>query len=171
MEKTELFQQLADRNGWRFVMEEGRPYFMKMEGGYAVPDEKTSEEDKELLANIIAEGSIEMQNLILNCWRNNINISGPCSGIREFHDKPPINLHFAFIGPKEIVKPLSESITAIYPDFGHFLREKDNQVRYDINYFLDNKELTADEADQIFSVFNEQLNKVLASKKGLTIGG
>jgi hypothetical protein len=170
MEATETYKQLAERNNWELSISDNRPYFMK-NGRYAVPDDQTSEEDKELLANIIAEGSIEMANLILNCWKNNIEISGPCSGIREFHDKQPFSLHFSFLGPAEIIKPLADRIQAIFPNFSHLLREKDNKVRYDINYFLDNKELTADEADQIFSVFNEQLNQVLESKKGLTIGG
>lgn len=168
MEATETYKQLAERNNWDLSISDNRPYFMK-NGKYAVPDEQTSEEDKQLLANIIAEGSIEMANLILNCWKNNIEISGPCSGIREFHNKQPFSLHFSFAGPAEVIKPLHDSIKAIFPNFSHLLREKNNQVRYDINYFLDNKELTADEADQIFSVFNEQLNQVLESKKGLTI--
>ena len=170
MEATETYKQLAERNNWELSISDNRPYLMK-NGKYAVPDEQTSEEDKELLANIIAEGSIEMANLILNCWKNNIEISGPCSGIREFHDKQPFSLHFSFNGPAEIIKPLANSIQAIFPNFSHLLREKNNQLRYDVDYFLDKKELTADEADQIFAVFNEQLNKVLTSKKGLTIGG
>ena len=53
----ELYKALAERNGWNFSMSNNRPYFMK-NGNYAIPDENTSEEDKELLASIIAEGSI-----------------------------------------------------------------------------------------------------------------
>ena len=161
MEKTELFQQLADRNGWRFVMEEGRPYFMKMEGGYAVPDEKTSEEDKELLANIIAEGSIEMQNLILNCWRNNINISGPCSGIREFHENLPFALHFSFKAQKDIIEPLYNSLQTELSALNHMYREENDLIRYDITYPLNGNGLSTQQSNEIFSIIKNQLQTVL----------
>ena len=63
----EVYKKLAERNGWRFAMQDDRPYFMK-DGNYATPDETTSEEDKELLATIISEGSDEMKQLILSIF-------------------------------------------------------------------------------------------------------
>ena len=82
-----IYKALAERNNWSFSWngEVGnRPYFMK-NGNYAVPDETTSLEDKELLAEIISEGSNEMKKLIVDCWNNGVKISGPCSGIKEYH--------------------------------------------------------------------------------------
>ena len=52
----EEYKALAERNNWNYVVEDGRPYFMKKDGGYAIPDENTTEEDKEMLAEAIAEG-------------------------------------------------------------------------------------------------------------------
>lgn len=55
----EIYSQLANRNGWSYSLIDGRPYFIK-DGKYTVPDETTTEEDKEILANILSEGSKEM---------------------------------------------------------------------------------------------------------------
>lgn len=152
----EVYSQLASRNGWDYSLNNGKPYFMK-NGKYAVPDETTSEEDKELLASIISEGSSEMAQLILLCWNNGIIISGPCSGIREFHDEAPIYLHFSFKAPKDIIDPLFMNLKETFPSFNHFYREERDLVRYDINYMLKDKELTVDESNEIFSIIKNQL--------------
>lgn len=163
----EVFRKLAERNGWSYSMSYNRPYFMK-NGGYAIPDETTSEEDKELLANIISEGSTEMAQLIQLCWDNGIIISGPCSGIREFHDKPPVYLHFSFKTRKELIDPLYKNLQNIFPTFSHLYsedREDKNMVRYDISYSLDGKELSVTESDEIFSTIKNQLQFELESNR------
>lgn len=152
----EVYRKLAERNGWSYSVSDNRPYFMK-DGKYVIPDETTSEEDKELLASIISEGSKEMAQLIQLCWDNGIIISGPCSGIREFHDKPPISLHFSFTGKKDIIDSLYNSLKIEFPDFNHMYREVNGMMRYDINYFLNGKELTTKESDMIYSIIKNQL--------------
>ena len=160
----ELYLQLAKRNGWNYSLSNNRPYFMK-NGNYAVPDETTTEEDKELLANIISEGSSEMAQLILLCWNNGIIISGPCSGIREFHDNPPFYLHFSFKASKDLIDPLFANIREIFPSFNHMYRENNGLVRYDIDYPLKGTELSTIEADRVFSVIKDQLKIVLDNYK------
>ena len=152
----EIYKQLAQRNGWDYSLSDGRPYFMK-NGKYATPDETTTEEDKELLANIISEGSIEMAQLIILCWNNGIIISGPCSGIREYHDKQPFSLHFSFKAEKDFIDPLYASLRNTFPTFNHLYREDHDLIRYDIDYPLEGKELTTAESDQIFSVIKAQV--------------
>lgn len=162
MEK--VYKQLAERNGWSYSMDDSRPYFMK-NGDYATPDETTSKEDKELLANIISEGSEELAQLILLCWDNNLKISGPCSGIRKFHEKQPFSLHFCLKAPMDIIEPLHKELQEIFPDFDHLVRVKEELARYDINYFLKGKELTQEESDSIFSIIRKQLELELENKK------
>ncbi len=151
----ELYRSLAERNGWSYSVTDNRPYFMK-DGKYAVPDETTSNEDKELLANIISEGSTEMEQLILLCWNNGVNISGPCSGISEFHNKPPHSLHFTFNGNKDLIEPLYQKLLITFPNFKHLCREQNNTIRYDIDYPLNGIELTTEQSNQIFSIIKEE---------------
>ena len=168
----ELYLKLAERNGWSYSLNHGRPYFMK-NGDYAIPDETTTEEDKELLANIISEGSSEMAQLILICWDNGIVISGPCSGIREFHNEPPFYLHFSFKAKKEFIDSLYNNLKNIFPEFNHGTDEYSNRingiynglVRYDISYILHGKELTTEESDAIFSIIKGQLQTELDNSK------
>ena len=152
----DIYKSLAERNNWSYTTDDGRPYFMK-DGKYAVPDEKTSEEDKKLLANIISEGSSEMEELILLCWDNGITISGPCSGIREFHSNPPYMLHFSFTGRKDLIGSLYQRLLIVFPNFNHLYRENDDNMRYDINYPLNGIELTTEQSNQIFSTIKEEL--------------
>ena len=159
-----VYEELAQRNKWEYNLQDGRPYFLK-DGKYAVPDENTTIEDKELLANILSEGSDEMAKLILDCWDNNIGISGPCSGIEEFHNEHPFALHFTFIAPKKLIKPLYDSIRTVFPDFDYMYREQNNEVRYDINYMLEGKILTKEQSNEIFSVIREQLEAQLNNNK------
>lgn len=154
------YKELADRNGWNYCELDNRPYFMK-DGKYAAPDETTSDEDKELLANIISEGSKEMAQLIQICWDNEIGISGPCSGIREYHDEPPISLHFSFTGKKDIIQPLYHDLQSQYPEFKHLIREDNGSVKYDFDYVLNGKELSTEDSDMIFSVLKAQLQTEL----------
>lgn len=160
----EKFRKLAERNGWSYSISDNRPYFMK-NGNYAIPDETTSDEDKELLANIISEGSIEMAQLIRLCWDNGINISGPCSGIRKFHDKPPISLHFSFKADQNLINSLYTNLQTIFPTFHHMYREDKDMIRYDIDYFLNGKELTTEESDEIYSTIKNQLQLILENKR------
>ena len=160
----ELYIELARRNGWSYSVSDGRPYFMK-DGKYAIPDETTTEEDKELLANIISEGSLEMAQLILLCWNNGIVISGPCSGIREFHNKPPFSLHFSFKASKDLIDPLFANMQETFPSFNHMYREDNGLIRYDIDYPLMGKELTVNESDEIFSIIRGQLQMKLDNIK------
>ncbi len=157
------YRALAQRNGWDYSygQEDNRPYFMK-DGKYAVPDENTSVEDKRLLANAISEGSREMARLILTCWNNGIKIVGPCSGIRSEHKKQPTCLHFGFIGNSELVSKIYETIANTFPSYSHLYRElSSEESRYDLNYYLNGKELTKDEADTIFEVINLKLPIIL----------
>lgn len=159
-----MYEELAKRNNWQLSIQDNRPYFMK-DGNYAIPDETTSLEDKILLAHIISEGSHKMAELILNCWENNIIISGPCSGIAKFHDKKPSYLHFSFKAKEDIIKPLYEDLRNIFPQFDHLFRQGSNgNIRYDIDYLLNGKELTEEEADNIFAIINDNLNLVLSNK-------
>ena len=160
----EIYLQLAKRNGWSYSVVDGRPYFMK-NGEYAIPDETTTEEDKELLSSIISEGSSEMAQLILLCWNNEITISGPCSGIREFHNKQPFSLHFSFKASKDLIDPLFENMRELFPRFNHMYREDNGFVRYDIDYPLEGKELTVSESNEIFSIIKEQLQIELDNSK------
>ncbi len=151
----EVYRKLAERNGWSYSVSGNRPYFMK-NGKYAVPDETTSEEDKEMLARIISEGSTEMAQLILLCWDNGITISGPCSGIREFHTDPPYSLHFSFTGRKDLIESLHHRLLIRFPSFNHLYREGEDTTRYDINYPLNGIELTTEQSNQIFSIIKEE---------------
>ena len=160
----EIYLQLAKRNGWSYSVGDGRPYFMK-NGKYAIPDETTTEEDKELLSSIISEGSSEMAQLILLCWNNEITISGPCSGIREFHNKQPFSLHFSFKASKDLIDPLFANMREIFPRFNHMYREDNGFIRYDIDYPLEGKELTVAESNEIFSIIKEQLQIELDHSK------
>ena len=160
----EAYKKLAERNGWSYSISDNRPYFMK-DGKYAVPDETTSKEDKELLAIIISEGSSEMAQLIQICWDNGIDISGPCSGIRKFHDKPPFSLHFSFKGKKDIIDQLYHSLQSIFPSFNHMYREENGLIRYDIDYPLNGIELSVQQSDEIFSIIRNQLQKELNDNK------
>lgn len=160
----EIYLQLAKRNGWSYSVGDGRPYFMK-NGEYAIPDETTTEEDKELLSSIISEGSSEMAQLILLCWNNEIIISGPCSGIREFHNKQPFSLHFSFKASKDLIDPLFANMREIFPRFNHMYREDNGFIRYDIDYPLEGKELTVAESNEIFFIIKEQLQIELDHSK------
>ena len=160
----ETFKKLAERNGWNYSLTDGRPYFTK-NGTYAIPDENTSDEDKELLANIISEGSSEMAQLIRLCWDNGIIISGPCSGIKEFHNKQPFSLHFSFKAPKELIDSLYESMKEVFPSFEHMYRENCGLIRYDIDYFLGGKELSMEESNEIFAIIRAQLQAQLQKKE------
>ncbi len=159
------YVELANRNGWDYSFDGERPYFMQ-NGQYAIPNENTTEEDKILLAQTIAEGSDEMVKLILKCWENGIKISGPCSGITEFHSKKPYALHFTFIGDSELISKIYEEILAVFPNFNHLYRNNpsNNQDRYDINYVLPENGLTKAESDLIFLTINNQLDMVLQNK-------
>ena len=66
MDKISIYKELAVRNGWDFSMdmEYNRPYFMQ-NGNYAIPTSNTTQEDKELLASIISEGSDKLKTIIL----------------------------------------------------------------------------------------------------------
>ena len=164
----EEYKALAERNNWNYVVEDGRPYFMKKDGGYAIPDENTTEEDKEMLAEAIAEGSSELAKLIITCWDNHIGISGPCSGILEYHpqDKPPVRTHFTIIASREIVEMLYNNMQMAFPDYEYLVRENSNgTVRFDIDYWLNGKVLTVEEADNIFLSIHEQLKIVLNMEK------
>lgn len=160
----ELYIELAKRNGWSYSVSDGRPYFMK-NGKYAIPDETTTDEDKEILANIISEGSIEMAQLIVLCWNNGIIISGPCSGIREFHDEPPFSLHFSFKASRKLIEPLCANLQDTFPMFIHLCREDNGLIRYDITYPLEGKELTTIESDEIFFTIRNQLQIELNNSK------
>ena len=162
----ELYKALADRNGWDFSISDNRPYFMK-NGNYAIPNENTSLEDKELLASIIAECSNKLKDIILKCWNNNIIVSGPCSGIKEFHESNPISLHIGIMGPEEIIYYMQQTMQSIFPEFNHMVRESKGLIRYDMSYFLQGKELTTEQSDTIFGTFDEQLNILLNEQKGL----
>lgn len=156
----EIYKSLAERNNWKFSMEDdNRPYFMK-DDKYAMPDEFTSEDDKLLLATIISEGSDEMVRLILNCWENGIEIAGPCSGISEFHERQPIRIHFGIITTKEIIIPLYEELERIMPDYYHLVRIENGKFRYDFNHVL-REELSQEESNQIFRIINDNLNNIL----------
>ena len=152
----ELYRKLAERNGWTYSMSDDRPYFMK-NGKYAIPDETTSQEDKEMLARIISEGSTEMEQLILLCWNEGITISGPCSGIKEFHNKLPHSLHFSFNGRKDLIESLYQRLLIKFPNFIHLCREQNGTIRYDIDYPLKGVELTQEQSNQIFSIIREEL--------------
>lgn len=166
MELIEQYKQLAERNGWTFILDEvsHRPYFMK-DGDYAVPDELTTEEDKDLLATIIAEGSEQLKRIILMCWKNNIQVTGPCSGIREAHDYPPFSLHLGIVAPSEITTPLHSKLYERFPEFNYLSRAKGEKVRYDIHYFLSNIELTKEQSEQIFEHIANELEKVIEEAK------
>lgn len=154
----EEYQNLANRNGWSFSMVDNRPYFMK-NGDYAIPDETTSQKDKELLAEIISEGSSEMKKTILMCWANHIVISGPCSGITDYHQgKENIMLHFSFAGDKERIENLKRELMIPLPDLGHRISERNGLTRYDITYPTEG--LAPEEANGIFEMINEALRKV-----------
>ena len=157
---NEVFRELAERNGWSYSISENRPYFMK-NGNYAIPDETTSEEDKELLANIISEGSQEMAQLILLCWNSGIVISGPCSGIREFHENLPFALHFSFKAQKDIIEPLYNSLQTELSALNHMYREENDLIRYDITYPLNGNGLSTQQSKKIFSIIKNQLQTVL----------
>jgi hypothetical protein len=163
----EIYKALALRNGWTYVIQDERPYFMK-NGNYATPDETTSDEDKELLATIMSEGSDEMKNLIIICWNNGIKISGPCSGIKEFHNKQPFALHFSMIGSKDLINQLYSRIEELFPDFSLRKSEKNNELRFDINYFLNGKELMKTESDLIFREIRKVLEDILITQKQST---
>ena len=150
------YRMLALRNGWNYSVIDNRPYFMK-DGNYAIPDDTTTTEDKELLAEIISEGSDEMKKLILMCWENGIGISGPCSGISEYHNNPPHSLHFSFISNKELIDELCNNLKTSFPTFTHRLREQMDNIRYDIDYILNGNGLTTDESNQIFAIIRKQL--------------
>lgn len=160
----EFFLQLSERNDWSYSVVDGRPYFMK-NGKYAVPDEKTSEEDKEMLAKIISEGSEEMAQLILLCWNNGITISGPCSGIKEFHNNPPHSLHFSFNGEKELIEPLHQRLSTLFPNFTHLCRNQNDTLRYDIDYPLNGMGLTTEQSNQIFSIIKEEFELIIGKEE------
>ncbi len=126
------------------------------DGNYAVPDEKTTEEDKELLADIISEGSSEMKILILKCWKNNLKIAGPCSGIKEYHPNASMHrVHFGFVGPQEIMSALNEQFKDY---FNVLLREK----KLDVDKVL-NEAITKEESDIIFRKMNELFDEALSN--------
>ena len=150
---------LAERNKWDFSNSD-RPYFMK-DGNYAIPDETTSQEDKELLADIISEGSEELAKAMLISWDNGLIPAGPCSGIREYHNEVPRALHFGVKGPSDIILPLSEKLTNDLPEYHHLCREAGDMLRYDLDYFLNGKELTKEESNAIFKKVVESLNETL----------
>ena len=160
----EEYKKLAERNGWTYSVSDNRPYFMK-NGNYAVPGENTYQEDKEFLASIISEGSIEMARLIVTCWNNNIGVKGPCSGIEEYHDKHPFALHFTFVAGKDVIEPLVQNIQSLFPNFNYLCREQGDKIRFDINYVLENKTLTVEESDAIFRIFREQLELIIGNNK------
>lgn len=165
MEK--IYQALAERNGWNYCDIDGRPYFMK-DGRYATPDEHTSEEDKELLSTIISEGSMEMKTLIEMCWNHNIKIGGPCSGIKEFHMKNPVCLHFAMIGNQKVLLPLYKRIDDDYPGFDVDYRREETGDRLDIAFSLKDKELTTKQSDVLFELIRKELESILIEQKKST---
>lgn len=185
MDKIKIYEELAKRNGWDFSMSNGLPYFME-NGRYAIPDGHTTNEDKELLATIISEGSDELKKIILMCWDNGIKISGPCSGIKEFHAKDPYYLHMGLIANNEIVFPLYESLKNIFPDMVHLCRDQyevnhgpdlikiEGVSRYDFSLPLKNRTLSKEEAEEVFRIIKDELGKVLGlqndleTKKALT---
>ena len=137
------------------------------DGKYAIPDETTSQEDKELLASIISEGSQEMSQLIQLCWNNGIIISGPCSGIKEFHKNPPVALHFGFIAQASIIDPLYNSLQTALPNINHLYRAENDLVRYDITYMLNNNKLSAQQSNEIFFIIKNQLQMELDNLKAI----
>lgn len=159
----EQYKALAERNGWDYSFDGERPYFMKA-GRYAVPDDNTSEEDKELLANVISEGSIELERLILLCWDNGIAISGPCSGIDKYHSKQPVHLHFSCTASKELIDSLTQNLQAIFPNFGLMLRDMNGQTRLDIRFTTQNG-ITQEQSDAIFSVIRDNLEYEISKQK------
>ena len=163
----EIYKALAERNGWDFSMNNNRPYFMK-DGKYATPSENTSDDDKALLANIISEGSENLRDIILTCWKNGISISGPCSGIRSEHKEPPFALHFGITATKDITEQLYQGLQEELPNCNHSLRGKEATTpRYDLSLFLSSNEieLTKDQSEEIFAVVLSRLNNVLEAKK------
>lgn len=160
----EIYKKLAERNGWSYSVSDGRPYFMK-NGDYAIPDESTSEEDKDLLATIISEGSMEMKTLVLTCWNNNIKIGGPCSGILEFHKKNPVCLHFAMMAQQDIILPLSERLKKDYPGYNVLYRKGEERDRVDVNYSMGDRAITTIYADYIFKSIRKELEGVLQEQK------
>ena len=60
---NEVFRELAERNGWSYSISENRPYFMK-NGNYAIPDETTSEEDKEQALKFLKDNNMETTMLV-----------------------------------------------------------------------------------------------------------
>ncbi len=154
----EEYEELAKRNGWIYSMSDGRPYFMK-DGDYASPDETTSKEDKDFLAEIISEGSNEMKKTILMCWENGITISGPCSGITDYHKgKDVVYVHFSFAGEKEKITELYQKLQVPFPDFHHSLSERKGLTRYDFVY--QTEPLALEESNGIFEIVNEALKEV-----------
>ena len=131
---------LAERNGWSFSNSD-RPYFMK-DGDYAIPDETTSKEDKELLAEIISEGSEELAKAMIISWDNGLKPAGPCSGIKEYHKGDRVMIHFGVTGPSDVILPLSEKLSKELPEYSHLCREVGEMLRYDFDHHIKNNDLT-----------------------------
>ena len=160
-----IYKNLAERNNWDFsIGEDTKPYFMK-DDNLAIPDEFTSEDDKLLLASIISEGSEELLKLILNCWENNIEISGPCSGIKEFHTKEPVIMQFGISSTPDIVLSLYEELAQIMPDSYHLVKIEDGKIKYNFNHLLRENILTEDESNQVFRIIDDRLNYILRMQK------
>lgn len=158
--EEEKYKELAERNGWSYSGGDGRPYFMRKSGGYAMPDDSTTYADKELLASIISEGSDEMKKLVLKCWENKIEIGGPCSGIKAFHsdDRMMWRTHFAFIGPQEIMY-------ALYVQYKNDFNVHYSEKRLDVDKNFD-RAITKEESDAIFRKMNELFDKVFSNNLG-----
>ena len=164
-----IYKNLAERNNWDFsIGEDNKPYFMK-DDNLAIPDEFTSEDDKLLLASIISEGSEELLKLILNCWENNIEISGPCSGIKEFHTKEPVIMQFGISSTPDTVLSLYEELARIMPDSYHLVKIEDGKIKYVFNHLLRENTLTKDESNQVFKIINDTLNYILRMQKQIVL--
>lgn len=173
MDIIDKYKNLAQRNGWNFSMdvEANRPYFMK-DGKYAIPDEHTTKEDKEMLADIIAEGSDELKRIILMCWDNGVVITGPCSGIREFHEQNPFALHLGIIADGEIIEPLYTKLQELLPDLSYMCRDNKGKIRFDMTLALEDRELSKEQSELIFGTVANELESLLNinkdDKKALT---
>ena len=164
-----IYKNLAERNNWDFsIGEDNKPYFMK-DNNLSIPDEFTSEDDKLLLASIISEGSEELLKLILNCWENNIEIAGPCSGIKEFHAKEPVIMRFGISSTPETVLSLYEELARIMPDSYHLVKIEDGKIKYVFNHLLRENTLTKDESNQVFKIINDTLNYILRMQKQIVL--
>ena len=71
----------------------------------------------------------DLLKLILNCWENNIEIAGPCSGIKEFHTKEPVIMRFGISSTPDTVLSLYEELARIMPDSYHLVKIEDGKIK------------------------------------------